>query len=331
MDAVIDRKEIHVRYGSAPQALTHHGRYVFQSSKPYLSHDIWSELVDQRETFFVRPYEDNYPESEKRWKRWLNKQRHPITLIMNNNLDWPWPHYLNSFTEEILEHKNIRYLYVSNPIITHEKVRPLPIGLKYQFHSRRIYGETKNDKNEIFQNVSSSPRETEILFHDNNRTNTIWVRPMKNTDYRKQYPSFNTAMSISRARVCDFLKLYASDSTICTQDMMNQTEYFEELKTHTFVASPTGHGLDSHSTWEALLAGCIPIVPHSSLDPMFENLPVWLIDHWNEVTDEEMENKIVFFKKTPWHWEKIFVEGWAHEIFNGRDENIYKDATWLDM
>jgi len=43
-----------------------------------------------------------------------------------------------------------------------------------------------------------------------------------------------------------------------------------------FVASPVGHGLDSHRTWEALALGCIVLVEASAIDAIFSenSLPV---------------------------------------------------------
>ncbi len=89
-------------------------------------------------------------------------------------------------------------------------------------------------------------------------------------------------------------------------------EYYEQLKRHRFVASPPGHGLDTHGTWEALLVGCIPIVPHSPLDPMFEQLPVWLIHSWEEVTDEAvaLKAKEMVARVDEYDWDKVYVSGW---------------------
>ena len=53
---------------------------------------------------------------------------------------------------------------------------------------------------------------------------------------------------------------------------------------YAFVISPHGNGLDCHRTWEALALGCVPIMRHSPVDPLFEGLPVVLVDDWADVT-----------------------------------------------
>jgi hypothetical protein len=59
--------------------------------------------------------------------------------------------------------------------------------------------------------------------------------------------------------------------------------------TYAFVASPSGVGFDCHRTWEALVLGCIPIVKHSPLDPLYADLPVLIVDDWSEVTPERLK------------------------------------------
>ena len=39
------------------------------------------------------------------------------------------------------------------------------------------------------------------------------------------------------------------------------------------------------------MCGCIPIVPSSPLNPLYQKLPVWIVNNWNEVTPINMYNK----------------------------------------
>lgn len=326
--------DLKIKYRYSPQILVDRGRYHKQSSSPFLSSDIWMEVADYETNFFVRPYDANYPQSERQWIRWLNKKnkRNPIILIMNNQQDKPWPCRDNTFTTKMLSHPNVKYLYVSNPKILHDKVRPLPVGLKYQYYSMSLYGEPKSEKNTLYQSISNLPLETKELFssiHKPNRTLTVWVRPMRRSDRYGMYDKTNEALNTSRGDICNILKKNAPFTAICsTHSSTNESNvYFDELKKHTFVASPPGRGLDSHATWEALLAGCIPIVPHSTLDPMFQYLPVWLIDSWEEVTDIEVQRKQKYFHQNLWNWDKIFIDGWINEIRNISNQ----DEVWQNL
>ncbi len=65
---------------------------------------------------------------------------------------------------------------------------------------------------------------------------------------------------------------------------VRRIELWEAKTAYAFVASPHGNGLDCHRTWESLVLGNIPIVKRSSLDPLYEGLPVVIVDDWREIT-----------------------------------------------
>jgi hypothetical protein len=54
------------------------------------------------------------------------------------------------------------------------------------------------------------------------------------------------------------------------------------LRRYAFVLCPEGGGLDpSPKAWEALLAGCVPIVRRTATTEGYSDLPVLYIDHWS--------------------------------------------------
>jgi hypothetical protein len=83
---------------------------------------------------------------------------------------------------------------------------------------------------------------------------------------------------------------------------------------YAFVLSPFGHGLDCHRTWEALCLGCIPIVIKSGLDPLYEGLPVLILNSYKEITTELLEKTIIEFKDKKWDMEKLKLEYWVNKI-----------------
>ena len=157
---------------------------------------------------------------------------------------------------------------------------------------------------EKYYQISDTAVESEKLFLLSNRTNTVWIRPMLNSNKRTRNYERNTdALKTARVDVPRILKGSAPLSLV-TEKM----DYFTDLKKNRFVISPAGKGLDTHATWEALLAGCIRIVPKSPLYPLFEDLPVWLVESWSEVTDEsvaEMSDR--FQRRGKYNWAKLFV------------------------
>jgi hypothetical protein len=173
------------------------GNYTSESSHPYLSKDIWAELVDNKRTFFLRPYEDGFPNMTT-LREWVASRPHPITILMNNYMDLCFPPSSSSVRRTKISHEedermmfdfmsilnetNLHALYVENfqkfaPRISmeHPKIKRLPRGHKWQFRTSWLYGESKARQKEVYTSISSSPQETKALF-EQNRTATVWVR-----------------------------------------------------------------------------------------------------------------------------------------------------------
>lgn len=69
---------------------------------------------------------------------------------------------------------------------------------------------------------------------------------------------------------------------------LRRIDLWREKTRYAFAVSPHGNGLDCHRTWESLVLGNIVIVKRSSLDPLYQGLPVVIVDRWEEVTAENL-------------------------------------------
>ena len=90
--------------------------------------------------------------------------------------------------------------------------------------------------------------------------------------------------------------------------------YLFDLTDSKFVLSPRGNGLDCHRTWEALYMGAIPIMIRSAIDPLFEGLPIILINDWNEVTREFLEAKWEEMGRTEYKSDRMYADYWLKII-----------------
>jgi hypothetical protein len=68
---------------------------------------------------------------------------------------------------------------------------------------------------------------------------------------------------------------------------LSQNAIWRRYAEYPFVLSAAGNGLDCHRTWELLYLGNIVITKTSSLDKLFEGLPVVIVQDWKEVGDME--------------------------------------------
>jgi hypothetical protein len=71
-------------------------------------------------------------------------------------------------------------------------------------------------------------------------------------------------------------------------EKVRRIELWREKTRYAFVVSPHGNGLDCHRTWESLVLGNIVIVKRSSLDPLYQGLPVVIVQDWREITADNL-------------------------------------------
>jgi hypothetical protein len=98
----------------------------------------------------------------------------------------------------------------------------------------------------------------------------------------------------------------------------NFDQYLDDLHSHQFVVSPAGNGIDTHRKWEALYVGTIPIEKRCVNSVFYEDLPICLIDDWEQVTEEFLESEYRRITCTIWNLEKLKMSWWLHHIQSAR-------------
>jgi len=73
---------------------------------------------------------------------------------------------------------------------------------------------------------------------------------------------------------------------------LKPSDYFSELPKHKFVVSPEGNGMDCHRHYEALMAGCIPILERNPLtEQKYKGCPVLWTTDYSEITEDYLLKK----------------------------------------
>lgn len=91
-------------------------------------------------------------------------------------------------------------------------------------------------------------------------------------------------------------------------------QYLQEMKCYRYIVNPPGNGFDCHRIWEALLMGCIPIIKHSCLDPLYADLPVIFVNDWAEINEYFLEQKYRELSQKTYSPEKIYADYWINAI-----------------
>lgn len=97
----------------------------------------------------------------------------------------------------------------------------------------------------------------------------------------------------------------------------DQYTFWKNMNKHSFVISPLGNGLDCHRTWEILIFNCIPIVKTSVLDRLYDDLPVIIINNWNDITLDNLIKwkKWVLDNKTKFNYDKLTIDYWSKQFY----------------
>jgi hypothetical protein len=102
-------------------------------------------------------------------------------------------------------------------------------------------------------------------------------------------------------------------------------DIYERNMKYPFWLSPRGMGIDCHRTWEAIYLGRIPIVLTSELDPLYEELPVLILDDWNQINEEFLRksyNDIMDKRKRrEYNYDKLKMSYWRNIV-------LKKTAYW---
>ena len=103
--------------------------------------------------------------------------------------------------------------------------------------------------------------------------------------------------------------------------------------------SPRGNGIDCHRTWEALYLDAIPIVWHSTLDPLYADLPIIVINDSSEVNEQFLRKKLheIIFRKAQhspvYRYEKLRNAFWRDMILkksrhSSTSTHIRRNQCW---
>ncbi len=198
-----------------------------------------------------------------------------------------WRESMNeSYYEYLKDEKVIGWFGVHACEKPHPKFHLLPLGI---FQKKELY-ESRCEINALFKTLRSIPK--------------------KRLLYSNHGDMFGKKLD---RKVLD---AYMADKPWCYKGKMGMEfkDYVQELAQFKFTLSPRGYGIDCYRTYEALLVGTIPIVKSSQLDPLFEGLPVLIVQEWEELTEKFLIKKYKQIASKKYSLDKLYLEYWLHRI-----------------
>lgn len=109
---------------------------------------------------------------------------------------------------------------------------------------------------------------------------------------------------------------------------VNYNKYFKLLPQYKFVISPEGNGIDCHRHYEALLAGCIPIVEwNENIQNKYGNCPILYTKDYSEITEEYLIKKYEEMLDKEYNFERLFLD-----YYNDKEvERIYNNSDYWTL
>ena len=202
---------------------------------------------------------------------------------------------------EWLENEKISHCFTWNKPFEHKKLSCLPIGINHYRHFEELSNWLKNrvnieenDKKLLCMNCS---------LHTNKMRKELYDK-VKKWDFCTQIEQIeNKRTYFEKSNIEGRIKI----------DVVNP-ECYSIWSNYKFILSPPGEGVDCHRTWEAMYMGCIPIVISSSLNELYEDLPVLVVNNWDEITEEYLNEQYEIIKNKNKNKDKLSLNYWINKI-----------------
>ncbi|MGJ5817243.1 hypothetical protein [Paludibaculum fermentans] len=219
------------------------------------------------------------PDGAVIWLRlsWIGSFLHQVLplirsqfILVTADSDSPVPSSIPREARTLVHDSRLIHWYAQNydGSGSHGKISPAPIGIDYHTLCDRPYwGEAIATPAGQEQSLLSI-RET--------------LPPLS-----ERIPSVYVDFGWQRTRLGgrrDLIRHLRGNPRVYLQEQpLGRSEMWRRRGRYAFVLSPPGNGLDTHRLWESLALGHIVLTPASSLDPLFQDLPVVPFRHWSEI------------------------------------------------
>jgi GR25 family glycosyltransferase involved in LPS biosynthesis len=224
-------------------------------------------------------------------------------VLISGDADTVVPDHIKN-ADTLLNNDLLIGWFSQNCIGNHPKLHRIPIGLDY--HTLATYTD------HVWGHHILPEHQESMLMLISRFSQPFWKRAVH------CYGTFHFNWYVSEKRA-EAKEKISPDVITYQAEKIKRDELWNEMAKYAFIPSPEGAGPDCHRTWEALVLGCIPIVKSSGLDPLFEGLPVWIVNDWTDITKESMKEKVEQFKTMTFNPRRLHLQTWVNKIIKVRN------------
>ncbi len=188
----------------------------------------------------------------------------------------------------------VSHIYAINCGVQDPLITPIPLGFvdsKYKPHAK-------------FEEIKLKNLEKTILCYMNFAINTNPVKRQECWDS------------------------FVNKDWVTYQSNIPPEEFYTQVARSKYVLSPEGTGIDCHRIYESIYLGSIPILKTSELDYFYKSLPVLIVDSWEQITEEFLEEKYLENKSKLNQWVQTNPE-WVRAKYWLREKNSCGSCGYL--
>lgn len=120
---------------------------------------------------------------------------------------------------------------------------------------------------------------------------------------------FRRSSTINRKKIIETLSKNGLENIV-----IEPSYYYTILPSYKFVVSPEGNGIDCHRHYEALLAGCIPILEKNPLtEEKYKGCPILWTTDYSEITPEYLEKVYTEMLEKTYDFSCLFLSNYSPE------------------
>ena len=182
---------------------------------------------------------------------------------------------------------NVLVWHAQNVNVLNPRIKSIPIGLE-------------NDR--WFSNVHKKEKMLDKLQNHRLYINLV-------------YMNHNIRTNPSERQV--LYDMFERERWVDSQRLVNGADfgsYINNIYNHKFVLCPPGNGIDTHRIWECLYMGTVPIVKWCPNWVFYDDLPILVVNDWEEVTEKFLSGAWDEIQKITWNRDKLNFEYWKNKI-----------------
>ena len=226
-------------------------------------------------------------------------------ILVSGDCDETMPQEILNNTDflKLVNDTRLIHWFCQNMTLEHDKITRMPIGLDY--HTLTI--------RPLWGPLMSCEHQEKMLLMIKDKSVPFWNRNIK--CYANFHFTMNTKLGYDRK---DAVSKINNELVYYEEKPVSRLITWNKQKDYSFVICPHGGGLDCHRNWEALCLGCIPIVKTSSIDNLYNDLPVLIVNDWEVITNKLLNDTIATFKtkfeNNEFNNEKLTLYYWRNLI-----------------